>query len=137
MKTLYNSTRNVVILAVTSRRPMPERRSAHAVSATPPAPPVANSRVAAWPASVISVLARIPTRDPPSTLTARNSTMCPRNETASNTSAATSQRGSPSAMRCQAPGASPSAGSSTSSDAPATTPAPSSTSALRRESPSG
>ena len=37
----------------TSRRSIPERRSAHAVSATPPAPPAANSRVAASPAIVI------------------------------------------------------------------------------------
>ena len=32
---------------------MPERRSAHAVSAIPPAPAAANSRVAARPAIVI------------------------------------------------------------------------------------
>ena len=38
----------------TIRGAMPERRSAHAVSATPPAPAAANSRVAARPAIVIS-----------------------------------------------------------------------------------
>ena len=48
----------VVMRAATSRRSMPERRIAHAVSAMPPAPAVANSRVAAWPARLISVLAR-------------------------------------------------------------------------------
>jgi hypothetical protein len=38
----------------TVRRFIPERRSAQTVSATPPAPAVANSRVAARPAIVIS-----------------------------------------------------------------------------------
>ena len=38
----------------TTRRSIPERRSAHAVSATPPAPAAANRRVAATPAMVIS-----------------------------------------------------------------------------------
>ncbi len=38
----------------TVRGPMPDRRSAQAVSAMPPAPAVANSRVATTPAIVIS-----------------------------------------------------------------------------------
>ena len=38
----------------TVRPGMPERRSAHTWSAIPPAPAAPNSRVAAWPASVMS-----------------------------------------------------------------------------------
>ena len=45
--------RNASVLSATVRRGMPERRSAQAVSAIPPAPPAANSRVAARPAIVI------------------------------------------------------------------------------------
>ena len=64
---------NVVMRAATSRASMPDFFSAQAVRAMPPAPALANSRVAAWPASVISVLARSPMRvPPPSTETARN-----------------------------------------------------------------
>ena len=44
---------NVVMEVPTARRSMPERRSAHAVSAMPPAPAVASSRVAATPAKVM------------------------------------------------------------------------------------
>ena len=50
----YSSTMNATIRQATRRGSMPERRSAHAVSATPPAPAAANSRVAARPAIVIS-----------------------------------------------------------------------------------
>ena len=42
------------IRQATRRGSIPERRSAQAVSATPPAPAAANSRVAARPAIVIS-----------------------------------------------------------------------------------
>src|SRR5919202_947837 len=73
---------NVVIRAATSRRSIPDRCSAHAVSATPPAPPLANRRVATWPASVISVLARRSMRSDAPRLTARKRTMWPRNERA-------------------------------------------------------
>ena len=41
------------IRQATSRGAMPERRSAQAVSAMPPAPPAANRRVATRPAIVI------------------------------------------------------------------------------------
>ena len=44
---------NATIRQATSRGSIPERRSAHAVSATPPAPAAANRRVAATPAIVI------------------------------------------------------------------------------------
>ncbi len=102
--------------AATSARDMPARRIAHAVSATPPAPAVASSRVAACPASVICVLARMPMREPASTLTARKSTMWPRKESASSPSAAASQRGSPSLMRSHRSGRSATAGASSTSD---------------------
>src|SRR3954466_13632184 len=64
----------------TSRLERPDLRIAHAVRATPPAPAVANRRVAAWPARVISVLARIPmrSRDPRPIAPARQSTRGPR-----------------------------------------------------------
>ncbi len=45
---------NAIIRQATMRGSMPERRSAHAVNAMPPAPAEANSRVAARPAMVIS-----------------------------------------------------------------------------------
>ena len=48
----------VVMREATSRRSMPARRIAHAVSAMPPAPALASSRVAAWPARLIWALAR-------------------------------------------------------------------------------
>ena len=65
----------VVMRAATSRASMPDFFRAQAVRAMPPAPALANSRVAAWPASVISVLARSPMRlPPPSTETARKRT---------------------------------------------------------------
>ena len=54
MYTPYSSTRNAIMRSATSRRGIPERRRAHAVTATPPAPPAANRRVAARPAIVIS-----------------------------------------------------------------------------------
>ena len=75
--------------AATSARSMPERRIAHAVSAMPPAPALANRRVAAWPARLIWVLAHRPMREPepPCSATAENSTMCPRNESTSKASA--------------------------------------------------
>ena len=44
---------NATMREATRRRSMPERRSAHAVSAIPPAPAAANRRVAASPAIVI------------------------------------------------------------------------------------
>ena len=89
---------NVVMRAATSRASMPERFSAHAVSAMPPAPALANSRVAAWPASVISVLARSPMRvPPPSTETARNRIAWPTKDSASSTSAKASHPRWPSA----------------------------------------
>src|SRR4029450_6612647 len=47
----------------TSARSMPERRIAHAVSAMPPAPALANSRVAAWPARLICVPVASPLRE--------------------------------------------------------------------------
>jgi hypothetical protein len=53
MKTRYSSARKAIIRHATSRRPIPDRRSAHAVSTTPPAPAVANRRVAATDAIVI------------------------------------------------------------------------------------
>ena len=71
----------------TSRRSMPDLRIAHAVSAMPPAPALANSRVAAWPARLIWVLAQRPMREPPSWATAEKSTMWPRKESTSKTSA--------------------------------------------------
>ncbi len=45
---------NATIRQATSRGSIPDLRSAHAVSATPPAPAAANSLVAARPAIVIS-----------------------------------------------------------------------------------
>ena len=51
---MYRSTTNATIREATRRGGMPERRSAQAVSATPPAPAAANSRVASRPAIVIS-----------------------------------------------------------------------------------
>ena len=97
---------------------MPERRIAHAVSAMPPAPALANRRVAAWPARVISVLARRPMREPepPSLETARNRTMWPTKESASKTSASVSQRMSPLRIRCQASGRSAKAGASSTTE---------------------
>ncbi len=53
MYTAYMRIRNASVLSATLRGDMPERRSAQAVSAMPPAPPAANSRVAARPAIVI------------------------------------------------------------------------------------
>ena len=44
---------NATIRQATSRDSIPERRSAHAVSAMPPAPAAANRRVATRPAIVI------------------------------------------------------------------------------------
>ena len=44
---------NAIMREATERRSIPERRSAHAVSAMPPAPAAANRRVAANPAIVI------------------------------------------------------------------------------------
>ena len=44
---------NAIIRHATIRASIPERRSAQAVSAMPPAPAAANSRVAASPAIVI------------------------------------------------------------------------------------
>src|SRR4051794_9656877 len=52
----------------------------------PPAPALANRRVAMWPASVISVLARMPMRPEPSSETARNRMMWPANDRASSAS---------------------------------------------------
>src|SRR4051795_8590170 len=112
---------------------MPDRRNAHAVSATPPAPPLANSRVAACPASVISVLARIPTRPRPSSPTARKRMMCPRKETASRPSASRSQRASPWVKRSHVPGRSANDGTTKTSDATTAPPAATRTSARRRE----
>ena len=63
--------------AATSERGWPERRIAQAVSAIPPAPPVASRRVAAWPARLISALARIVMRPLSSRPTALKSTMWP------------------------------------------------------------
>ena len=54
MYTPYSSARNAIIRQATIRGSIPERRSAQAVSAMPPAPPAANSRVAARPDIVIS-----------------------------------------------------------------------------------
>ena len=45
---------NATIRQATTRRSIPDLRSAQAVSATPPLPAAANSRVAATPAIVIS-----------------------------------------------------------------------------------
>ena len=45
---------NATIRQATTRGAMPERRSAQAVSAMPPAPPAANRRDAASPDIVIS-----------------------------------------------------------------------------------
>ncbi len=53
-KITYSSTMNATIRHATSRGAIPERRSAHAVSAMPPAPAAANRRVATRPAIVIS-----------------------------------------------------------------------------------
>ena len=99
--------------AATSRASMPERFSAQAVSAMPPAPALANRRVAMWPASVISVLARMPMRPEPSSETARKRTMWPTNDSASSTSASASHHGSPWAIRRQTSGRPASAGAMT------------------------
>ena len=56
------------------RGDMPARRSAHTVTATPPAPAAASSRIAAIPASGISMLARQLSRGTPRANTVRNST---------------------------------------------------------------
>ena len=53
-KITYSNTMNATIRQATRRGLMPERRNAHAVSATPPAPAAANRRVATSPAIVIS-----------------------------------------------------------------------------------
>jgi len=53
---------------------MPARRSAHTVTATPPAPAAASSRIAAMPARGISTLAHQPRRGMPRANTVRNST---------------------------------------------------------------
>ena len=53
---------------------MPARRSAQTVTATPPAPAAASSRMAAMPASGISMLARQLSRENPRENTVRNST---------------------------------------------------------------
>ena len=121
--------------AATSARSMPERRSAQAVSATPPAPPLANSRVAACPASVISVLARRPRVAERRRLTARKSRMWPRNENASKMSASSSQRPSPEASRSQVSGRSASAGASSSSEPTPAAPAATRTASRRRDTP--
>ena len=54
MNTPYRRLTKAIIRQATSRRDMPERRSAQAVRTTPPAPAAANRRVAASPAMVIS-----------------------------------------------------------------------------------
>ena len=104
--------------AATSVRSMPERRIAHAVSAMPPAPALANRRVAAWPARLIWVLAQRPMREPepPSLATAENSTMWPRKESTSKTSASVSQRMSPLRIRSHASGRSAKAGASSTTE---------------------
>jgi hypothetical protein len=102
----------VVIRRVTSARSMPERRSAHAVSTMPPAPALANTRVAAWPASVISVLARSPMRPPPLPATARSRIAWPTKERTSKPSARASHAGSPPVSFFQASGSSATAGAS-------------------------
>src|SRR4051795_5306422 len=91
---------------------MPERRIAHAVSATPPAPALASSRVAAWPARVISTLARRPIRPCSSRPTARKRIAWPRKDSASSPSASASQRPSPWVRRPKASGRSATAGAS-------------------------
>ena len=54
---------------------MPARPSAQAVTATPPAPAAASSRIAAIPASGICTLARQSNRSMPRPNTVRKSTM--------------------------------------------------------------
>ena len=54
MYTAYSSTMNAISLQAATRGSIPARRSAHAVSAIPPAPAAANSLVAARPDIVIS-----------------------------------------------------------------------------------
>ena len=53
MYTPYSNARNAIIRHATMRAAIPERRSAQAVNATPPAPAAAKSRVAARLAIVI------------------------------------------------------------------------------------
>jgi hypothetical protein len=53
---------------------MPARRSAHTVTATPPAPAAAMRRIAAIPARGISMLTRQSIRGTPRPKTVRNST---------------------------------------------------------------
>ena len=119
---------NVVMRAATSRDSMPDFFSAQAVSAMPPAPAEANSRVAAWPASVISVLARRPMREPPpSTETARNSTAWPTKDMISSPSASVSQPRWPPASLLQTSGRSAIAGAITTRPATITTLATTST----------
>ena len=105
---------NVVMRAATSRASIPDFFSAHAVSAIPPAPALANRRVAAWPASVISVLARRPMRvPPPSTETARNRIAWPTKDSASRRRAKASHPRWPSASLDQTSGRSAKAGATT------------------------
>ena len=54
MYTAYSRAMKAIMRQATIRGSSPERRSAQAVSATPPAPAEANRRVAARPAMVIS-----------------------------------------------------------------------------------
>ena len=123
---------NVVMRAATSRASMPDFFSAHAVSAMPPAPALANTRVAAWPASVISVDARSPMRvPPPSTETARNRIAWPTKDSASSTRAKASHPRWPSASLLQTSGRSAKAGATTTRPATITALASTSTSTCR------
>ena len=125
---------NVVMRAATSRASMPDRFSAQAVRAMPPAPALANSRVAAWPASVISVLARSPMRvPPPSTETARNRIAWPTKDSASSTSAKASHPRWPSPSLVQTSGRSARAGAMTTRPATITALATTSTITCRAE----
>ena len=120
--------------AATSRASMPDFFRAQAVSAMPPAPALANRRVAAWPASVISVLARSPMRvPPPSTETARKRIAWPTKESASSTSAKASHPTWPSASFVQTSGRSARAGATTTRPATITTLARTSTITCRGE----
>ena len=126
----------VVMRAATSRASMPDFFSAQAVSAMPPAPPDANRRVAAWPARVISVLARNPIRElsPSASIeTARNRIAWPTKDMTSRPSASVSQPRCPVASFDQTSGRSASAGAITTRPATITALATTSTTICRGE----
>ena len=125
----------VIMREATSARSMPERRSAQAVSAMPPAPALAKSRDAAWPARLICVLVHRPMRERSPWATAEKSTMWPAKERISNTSARVSQRTSPLLRRSHTSGSPASAGAIRIEETMSSAAAPTRSSALRVENP--